>query len=125
MKSSERQTNCIVCNKLVSAEKMKNHIAQMARSERISNLQQPKLHNNYLISNNKIVMKEKIPNMDIKLKSKWLNSRGGRTLNDVLQDKSGYYVLMSNGKGGNVKVYMPSNQEIIKSLNLNKEDVSK
>lgn len=30
----------------------------------------------------------------------WLDSRGGRTINDVNRDKSGTYVLMSDGVGG-------------------------
>ena len=37
----------------------------------------------------------------------WLRSRGGRTTNDVLEDKCGEYVLMGDGKGKEVKIYLP------------------
>jgi len=40
---------------------------------------------------------------------KWLDDRGGRTVNDVLQDNKGLYVLMSDGHGGEQKIYLPKN----------------
>lgn len=39
--------------------------------------------------------------------TKWLNSRGGRTMKDVLEDEKGLYVLMSVGRNYNEKVYLP------------------
>lgn len=41
--------------------------------------------------------------------SKWLFSRGGRTAKDLLQDKKGLYVIMSDGWGGDKKIYIPFN----------------
>lgn len=46
----------------------------------------------------------------------WLNSRGGRTLDDLKKDDLGYYVFMGDGKGGECKVYLPS-INIIKEFN--------
>ena len=51
MKSSERKTECPVCHREVSADFLKNHIAQMARQERASNLQANKKHNEFLCYN--------------------------------------------------------------------------
>ncbi len=38
----------------------------------------------------------------------WLNSRGGRTSQDVQKDLVGLYVLMYDGNGGDTKVYLPN-----------------
>jgi len=49
------------------------------------------------------------------LEQAWLNSRGGRTENDVLKDELGYYVLMGSGKlGVDMKVYIPKKNVIAK-----------
>lgn len=40
---------------------------------------------------------------------KWLNSRGGRDFNDLVEDEDGrLFVYMTNGKGGEKKVYLPN-----------------
>jgi len=52
------------------------------------------------------------------LEKAWLNSRGGRTEDDVKTDERGQYVLMTTGKQGvNMKVYIPSGPEISAKLN--------
>jgi len=39
---------------------------------------------------------------------KWLDDHGGRTIGDlILGDPKGLYVLMGNGHGGDMKVYLP------------------
>ena len=44
---------------------------------------------------------------------KWLDDRGGRTLNDVLVNPDGtIYTLMGNGAGGDMKVYIPSDEQL-------------
>lgn len=54
------------------------------------------------------------------LEQAWLNSRGGRTENDVLVDEFGKYVLMSSGeKGKDMKVYIPTAEEIAEKLKKN------
>jgi hypothetical protein len=47
MRSKDRKTNCPVCNAIVSADNLKNHIGQMIRRERLSNIQKEKKHLNY------------------------------------------------------------------------------
>jgi hypothetical protein len=44
-------------------------------------------------------------------KEQWLESRGGRKLEDVFKDGEGEYVLMGDGDGRKRKVYLP--QELI------------
>jgi hypothetical protein len=44
--------------------------------------------------------------------AKWLNSRGGMNINDVLKDKYGLYVLMGAGRGKEKKVYLPKDNEL-------------
>lgn len=52
------------------------------------------------------------------LEKAWLNSRGGRTEDDVKTDKLGKYVLMASGKKGvDMKVYIPTGPEISAKLN--------
>jgi len=52
------------------------------------------------------------------LEKAWLNSRGGRTEDDVLTDENGKYVLMSSGKKSvDMKVYIPTGSEISAKLN--------
>lgn len=41
----------------------------------------------------------------------WVNSRGGRTMEDVGLDSRGPYVMMSNGAGRQVKVYVPEDRK--------------
>lgn len=41
----------------------------------------------------------------------WLKSRGGRTTLDAHEDEEGKYVFMTNGRGEEVKVYIPKNYE--------------
>lgn len=38
---------------------------------------------------------------------RWLESRGGRTVNDLHYDEKGLFVYMGNGNGGEMKVYLP------------------
>jgi hypothetical protein len=52
------------------------------------------------------------------IKAKWLRTRGGRDLSDIYKDKIGEYVIMGGGKGEPMKVYLPSIEEIIETLNL-------
>jgi hypothetical protein len=41
--------------------------------------------------------------------NKWLDSKGGLTIEDVEKDKYGYYVFIINQLNGNVrKTYLPS-----------------
>lgn len=40
-------------------------------------------------------------------KAKWLDSMGGRTKEDLLEDNKGKYVLMGNGRRGFMRVYLP------------------
>ena len=40
-------------------------------------------------------------------KAKWLDSRGSRTKEDLLEDEKGYYVEMSDGFDGITKIYLP------------------
>ena len=49
----------------------------------------------------------------------WLNSRGGRTLNDCFTDSKGKYVLMLDKNGFDTPVYIPeySVLEILKKEN--------
>ena len=47
MRSKDRKTNCPVCNAIVSADNLKNHIGQMIRREKISGNQITKKHCNY------------------------------------------------------------------------------
>jgi hypothetical protein len=52
------------------------------------------------------------------LEKAWLNSRGGRTEDDVKKDDRGQYVLMASGKQGvDMKVYIPTGPEISAKLN--------
>lgn len=52
------------------------------------------------------------------LEKAWLNSRGGRTEDDVKKDERGEYVLMGSGKQGvDMKVYIPTGPEISAKLN--------
>lgn len=44
--------------------------------------------------------------------NKWLDGRGGRNVNDVHGDEKGLYVFMSNGIGGDNKVYIPNDKQI-------------
>ena len=37
----------------------------------------------------------------------WLDTRGGRTVDDIKLDKRMKYVLMSNGRGGETAIYLP------------------
>ena len=40
-------------------------------------------------------------------REKWLDSRGGRTEEDVLTDSNGReYVLMGDGEGGKARIYL-------------------
>lgn len=41
----------------------------------------------------------------------WLYQHGGRCANDVYEDKSGKYVLMSDGWGSEVKKYLPRSSD--------------
>lgn len=41
----------------------------------------------------------------------WLRSRGGRNSGDVLQDKKGLFVLMLDGRGKELKIYLPKKYE--------------
>jgi len=52
------------------------------------------------------------------VKSHWLSSRGGRDWSDLLSDSGGEYVLMGNGKGEEVKVYLPTVDVIMQTLKL-------
>ena len=40
-------------------------------------------------------------------KHRWLDERGGRTTEDVLEDERGEYVMMRGANGGDVRVYLP------------------
>jgi hypothetical protein len=58
------------------------------------------------------------------LKGWWLNTRGGRTIEDVKTDEQGEYVFMQKGDRGQDKVHIPSffamkrrNEEIAKERN--------
>lgn len=42
---------------------------------------------------------------------KWLNSRGGRTPDEVLEDEGGLYILM--GRYEDQKVYIPDDKHLI------------
>ena len=55
-------------------------------------------------------------NMNITYKQKqWLDEHGGRRLADVHSNPDGtIYVLMGNGAGGDMKVYVPSDKQIDK-----------
>lgn len=44
----------------------------------------------------------------------WVHSRGGRTMEDVGLDSRGAYILMSNGAGRQVKVYVPEDKKRFK-----------
>lgn len=44
-----------------------------------------------------------------KTKEDWLNSLGGRNLEDMFKDGEGEYVMMGDGDGGKRKVYLPQN----------------
>ena len=44
------------------------------------------------------------------LKSKWLDSRGGRTEGDVLKDEKGEYILVGDGYGFHRRCYIPSEE---------------
>jgi hypothetical protein len=37
----------------------------------------------------------------------WLHSRGGRNATDLKDEGAGLYVLMADGNGGLMKVYLP------------------
>ncbi len=43
----------------------------------------------------------------------WLLNHGDRTVNDLLGDKNGLYVPMTNDDGEEVKVYLPDEQDLI------------
>lgn len=49
------------------------------------------------------------------IKEKWLNSRGGRTFEDVLVDEQGEYILMGSPKGES-KFYLPDTAKMIEDL---------
>lgn len=52
------------------------------------------------------------------IKSMWLKSRGGRDWTDLHKDENGEYIIMGGLKGEPMKVYLPSIEEIIETLNL-------
>ena len=39
--------------------------------------------------------------------SDWLSCHGDRTEKDLKKDEDGLFVLMGNGEGGTMKVYLP------------------
>lgn len=48
-----------------------------------------------------------------KKQSLWLTNKGGRTVDDVLSDRRGLYVLMHDEDGIlNIKVYIPDDKEM-------------
>jgi len=50
------------------------------------------------------------------LLEKWLDTRGGRDLNDLYTDEYGSYVLMGGRDGLDRKVYIPSPDKIERDL---------
>lgn len=52
-------------------------------------------------------------NQDINLtweQRAWLDQHGGRLISDARKDEKGIYTLMGNGRGGDIKVYLPSEE---------------
>lgn len=45
---------------------------------------------------------------------RWLDSRGGRNINDVQEDEEGLFVYMGSGNGPDVKVYIPEDKPVSK-----------
>lgn len=58
------------------------------------------------------------------LMEKWLNSRGGRTLDDLRNDYDGlgFYVFMGDGKGGLTKVHLVDDIKLSRDLMVWKKD---
>jgi hypothetical protein len=56
--------------------------------------------------------------MYIDTPEKWLKSRGGRDESDVIEENGALFVLMTNGFGEMVPVYMPTRfQKLFQSTN--------
>lgn len=55
---------------------------------------------------------------------KWLNSRGGRTFEDVHVDDIGHrYICMTNGKNEDVRVYLPGDRFIPEGIELKSKNM--
>ena len=59
----------------------------------------------------KLKINKMIPEKTVAVMLVWLNSRGGRTLNDLLKDNIGYYFLSAN-----TKIHIPPKRVMIKQL---------
>lgn len=47
------------------------------------------------------------------LQADWLDKMGGRIFTDLKKDEKGLFVKMGNGYGKYLKIYLPSDEEIL------------